>query len=163
MPPTHVNINSISYTSIHVSGIDIIDTTPIYDIKPYHPSDSIQDAIYPQEIIRPIVKFTVRWELNAIDQLSNYFNTIKIAKDNDNYITLYDTWEDLQSAITETLQYDFVPRSYCYTNDTTNQKQLSFAFFFDCVNVLCKISQDISKIYIVSIYPRNENSYKLSL
>jgi len=33
---------------LHVSGLDLIDGTPIIDIKPYIPySDSIQDATYP--------------------------------------------------------------------------------------------------------------------
>ncbi len=40
-----VKIENISHGEIVVSGVDILDKTPIYDIKPYIPySDSIPDA-----------------------------------------------------------------------------------------------------------------------
>ena len=41
-------ITSTNSVVLHVSGLDLIDGTPIIDIKPYVPySDSIKDAVYP--------------------------------------------------------------------------------------------------------------------
>ena len=47
---------------IHVSGADMMDGTPIYDIKPYIPyADSIQDAVT-EIFTQPKTLSSVRWE-----------------------------------------------------------------------------------------------------
>jgi tRNA-Thr(GGU) m(6)t(6)A37 methyltransferase TsaA len=50
---------------IRVSGADMMDGTPIYDIKPYIPyADSIQDAVT-EIFTQPKTLSSVRWECNA--------------------------------------------------------------------------------------------------
>ena len=34
--------------TVHVSGVDVVDGTPVVDIKPYHPADCVPDAAVPQ-------------------------------------------------------------------------------------------------------------------
>lgn len=53
-----VKLDSVETTqghvSLHVSGLDLIDGTPIIDIKPYIPySDSIEHAVYPFAQVAP--------------------------------------------------------------------------------------------------------------
>jgi hypothetical protein len=50
---------------IRVSGVDMMDGTPIYDIKPYIPyADSIQDAVT-ELFTQPKTLSSVRWECDA--------------------------------------------------------------------------------------------------
>jgi tRNA (Thr-GGU) A37 N-methylase len=50
---------------IRVSGADMMDGTPIYDIKPYIPyADSIQDAVT-ELFTQPKTLSSVRWECDA--------------------------------------------------------------------------------------------------
>jgi tRNA-Thr(GGU) m(6)t(6)A37 methyltransferase TsaA len=56
---------------LHVSGLDLIDGTPIVDIKPYIPySDSIQDAQYPFAQHQP-AQVTVNFSDEALQQLQD--------------------------------------------------------------------------------------------
>lgn len=45
---SHVKLDGVEFTPegpvLHVSGADLVDGTPIYDIKPYLPSDAVHDA-----------------------------------------------------------------------------------------------------------------------
>ena len=52
-------IESISERTIRVSGIDLIDETPILDIKPYHPADSISNYSIASYISNPIFIYRV--------------------------------------------------------------------------------------------------------
>ena len=56
---------------LHVSGLDLIDGTPIIDIKPYIPySDSIADAVYPFAQTAP-KSLPVIFSNNAAQALAN--------------------------------------------------------------------------------------------
>ena len=55
---------------LHVLGLDVVDGTPIIDIKPYLPyADRIENAINTIADTRPKKTVTVVWQQQAIEQL----------------------------------------------------------------------------------------------
>lgn len=60
---------------IHVSGVDLLDGTPILDIKPYIPfADSIPDAV-PGWAAAPIEKFAVTFTSQSLDSITRHEKT----------------------------------------------------------------------------------------
>ena len=63
--------NSEAGLRLHIFGADMIDGTPVIDIKPYLPySDSIDDAIAGYASQKPIIK-SVHWHPDLLQDLSN--------------------------------------------------------------------------------------------
>jgi tRNA-Thr(GGU) m(6)t(6)A37 methyltransferase TsaA len=62
-------IEKIEERSIFVSGIDLIDQTPVLDIKPYHPADSLNEYRVPQYINNPVFVYKVRFHEHAIGRI----------------------------------------------------------------------------------------------
>lgn len=60
-------------TVLKLLGCDLVDQTPVYDIKPYIPSDAIQQTNsvikYPEWVIKDDTISTVRWKDEAKDDL----------------------------------------------------------------------------------------------
>lgn len=63
-----VEINTPSGPVIHVSGADLLDGTPIYDIKPYIPSDCHQDAVcgFASEAVSHVLQVHIPREIAQI-------------------------------------------------------------------------------------------------
>lgn len=62
-----------AHQQIHVMGVDMVDNTPIYDIKPYLPyADSINSATSTWANSAPVRCFDVRYRETARQQLTQY-------------------------------------------------------------------------------------------
>lgn len=89
---------------IHVSGLDLLDNTPIVDIKPYIPySDAIPDAQAGFAQSQPEKSLSVNFTESALTVLES----------------ISAKYPDLRTLITQVLQQD--PRPAYKKNSTTNQ------------------------------------------
>ena len=136
---------------IHVEGTDLVDGTPILDVKPYIPSYDAPKIFQGQgEQSRGDHVLVPEWINNAKDDLDVAFtpkaevNLSRFAKDADEGFRLesFDTCEDLRLAACQILRAD--PRSryrreklddriYFFTVDTAH---FSVWFDGDCAHVL---------------------------
>ena len=91
-------IEKIEDRKILVSGIDLIDETPILDIKPYHPADCMPNYSIPAYINNPIFIFEVIFHDYALER-------IRFIKDNFN-LKFYSQEENWAEIITEVLAQD---------------------------------------------------------
>lgn len=62
-------IVKIDGKKILVSGIDLIDETPILDIKPYHPADCLNEFSMPGYIKNPIYIYDVEFHEYALERV----------------------------------------------------------------------------------------------
>lgn len=68
-----VRIKSLEGSSIFVQGLDLLDQTPIIDIKPYLPyADCIQDATNGIAMAPPVT-LAVQWIPRALEQLRQHY------------------------------------------------------------------------------------------
>ena len=67
---TLCKLDKIVKNQLFISGIDLIDQTPILDIKPYHPSDEVHSA-YPSWVVdaTSIPTLAVTWKNEATAEL----------------------------------------------------------------------------------------------
>lgn len=93
-----VKLDKVEDRKIWVSGIDLIDETPILDIKPYHPVDALSQFHCPEYITRPIFIYKVNFHEYSI-------NRIQLIKEKFT-LQFYDNQEDWQEIITEVLAQD---------------------------------------------------------
>ncbi len=102
---------------IYLSGVDILDETPVYDLKPYVPYvDCIPDAT-PGWTDTVIPKFKVSFSTRSLAQLA------EIQNGNQNQI-------DLKTLITETMEYDPRPTSQRKALPLTDPKNEGLRFAF---------------------------------
>jgi tRNA-Thr(GGU) m(6)t(6)A37 methyltransferase TsaA len=91
-------IERIEERRILVSGIDIIDETPVLDIKPYHPADSLSCYKIPEYIVNPVYIYTVLFHQYALDRISFIKQRFTLK--------FYSSEEDWVEIITEILSQD---------------------------------------------------------
>lgn len=125
---------------IHVSGIDLIDCTPIFDIKPYCPDyDCFNDAITPSWMAstdEPIL--AVEFSAAAEEMLESHKHTLKF----------YDGVTALKAALKEALQAE---PAYVFTN---RYKAGNLYFLgFDAFQVGVHLDPNERRASIVQISP----------
>lgn len=132
------------------SGVDLVDGTPIIDVKPYHPSDCVlpDDLTIPSwQRELPLAALKVRWSLRAKTDLHDIFTSyekkilsqnIKLSKMGKNVsnspLQFYDTEDQVSQAITETLSMD--PRPIC---TKTRHEEGIYGFVFDNLNIVYRM------------------------
>lgn len=98
-----VDLSDPKKVRIHVSGVDLLDKTPILDIKPYIPfADSIPSA-NAGWAAEPIEKFPVEFSTRATTALEKHEKRLRITKKDDSI--------DLRRMIVEMLELDPRPAS----------------------------------------------------
>ncbi len=124
-----VKLESIDYSGkmakIHVSGVDLLDGTPILDIKPYIPfADSIPDA-NAGWAAAPIEKFTVDFSPQSLESITRHEKTKP----------------EIKNVIIEMLELDPRPASQKrkMPADAPESKGLKFAFTLFDVDVKWEI------------------------
>lgn len=129
---TSAKIDRIEKNYLYLSGVDLLDQTPILDIKPYVSySDIIEKTTLPTWIEDPTVgnipEENITFSENALKQLENLLK----------YLKFYNTLEDIQSAIIQVLQSD--PRPV-YMRKKQDDKL--YGFRIDAINVRCSFDKD---------------------
>jgi tRNA (adenine37-N6)-methyltransferase len=64
-----VKIDRVLCNELFVTGLDLVDGTPILDIKPYHPFDHISSAVFPTWIPDAEPKVRVKFAEGILDKL----------------------------------------------------------------------------------------------
>jgi tRNA-Thr(GGU) m(6)t(6)A37 methyltransferase TsaA len=93
-----VKLEKVENREIWVSGIDLIDKTPILDIKPYHPVDSLSNFQCPEYINNPLFIYKVEfhpYSLARIQDIKSRFS-----------LQFYQNDEDWEEVIREILAQD---------------------------------------------------------
>jgi tRNA-Thr(GGU) m(6)t(6)A37 methyltransferase TsaA len=153
-----VKINNITDTGIAVSELDIVDKTPVYDIKPYLPEfESKTDAKWGWPITVPRRKIHITWSeaaKSAIDEIQKD----EIQKENSHTHRLKTqsptSWVAL---IEETLKQD--PRPLAFKKPGLEQKQyrtnhfirihnLDIGFYF-ASEINAPLNPDTSEKYLI--------------
>lgn len=108
-----VKLEKIDFPDIYVSGVDLMDGTPIYDIKPYIPySDSVPDATAGFTDSLSDLKLEVDFPYGLMDKLLENLpseDTVFISGSSDESIR-----EHIRNEITDILSHDMRPQ---YQND----------------------------------------------
>jgi len=111
-----------------LSGVDLVDGTPILDIKPYHPSDLVSSNVLriPKWLSSlPHASLWVSFSQGALRQLASIFETHKQP------LQFYDTMDEVKTAIEQVLSMD--PRPNC---TKTRHTDGIYGFVFDRLNVV---------------------------
>ncbi len=120
-----VKIEKVEANTIYVSGLDLVDGTPILDLKPYLPSsDSIPDALQGWTVSRPERQVKVVFSETALKDLS-----ILVSEKSARY----------QSTIRELLELDPRPVFYRGTPESPNPYTDLYGFRFDDLNVVYRM------------------------
>lgn len=124
---------------LHLRGVDLIDGTPILDIKPYIPDydaiDNAETAEWFRSMPMEHAPLTVIWTEEALQELSQ----IKSFR-------FYESDKEVKSVIEKVLSMD--PRSK-YRRDKF--KTSPFGFAFDVVNVRCTVDDESGVATITSV------------
>lgn len=112
-----VKLDKIENGTLHLSGVDLIEGTPIYDIKPYLPSvESLPNAEEGWSKQASQVKLQVIWNSMHLAQIEEWSEAISMP--------------NLLDLINETLSLD--PRPVVYKKDSDNKyREVHAVRFFD--------------------------------
>ncbi len=129
---------------LYLSGVDLIDGTPILDIKPYLPSaDCIPSA-------------TAGWTGSKPER------TIKVVFTPEVELQIKDRWRDLaarsRSAIEEILSLDPRPVFYKGTAEIPNPYTDVYGFFFDDQNVVYRMTGSTAEVLRIEPAESHERS-----
>jgi hypothetical protein len=131
--------------AIHLSGVDLLDGTPILDIKPYLPSsDLIPNASAGWTGPLPERTLKVTFTSEALVHVEKYFGERAIVA---------------RSAMTEILELDPRPVFYRGTAETPNPYTDTYGFRFDDFNVVYRMIG--TDAHVLSLQPWAE--YQASL
>lgn len=140
-----VKLDRIEDGTLYFSGVDLLDGTPILDIKPYLPSsDRISSATAGWTQMRPERTLRVEFESQAVSDLQRLLGSLA---------------DQARRAIAEILELDPRPVFYKGTTEHPNPYTDVYGFRFDDFNVVYRMRDDLATV--VSLQPWNE--YQASL
>ncbi|GAM17034.1 hypothetical protein SAMD00019534_002090 [Acytostelium subglobosum LB1] len=141
---TMCRIERIEGDTIYLSGVDMVDGTPIIDLKPYIPKfDSEPDARTPAWIDNKSDIKTVRFSDEAIDGLRRTIDTVGLRllanepANSKSGTSFEERVARVQTLITEILINE--PRSVYRRKKKTHE---SWGFFIDTLNIECQVDPD---------------------
>ena len=141
---TLCKFDKIENNEIYISCVDMVDGTPIIDIKPYHHLESIN--LNDDNIKYP------NWIMNAENEIKNQVNFSDESLKNLDFILskykldFYDNKDDLITLIKGILEID--PHSK-YTKK--KKGNLLYAFHIDKLNVIYEFNSELKKIVVDEI------------
>jgi len=132
-----VKLERIEGGTLHLSGVDLLDGTPVLDIKPYVPAvDRVEEATAGWTSSRPERTLVARFSEQARNDLQRYFG---------------DHAARAASAITEILELDPRPVFYRGTEENPNPYTDVYGFRFDDFNIVYRMNGD--QATVVSAQP----------
>ena len=135
-----VKLERIEDGTLYLSGVDLLDGTPILDIKPYLPSaDSIPEAHAGWTQTRPSRTITVDFTSEALSDIGRLIG---------------DRATQFQSAIREVLELDPRPNFYKGTAENPNPYTAVYGFRLDDYNVVYRMNEDRAEVQ--GLQPWNE-------
>ncbi|HVK62247.1 MAG TPA: tRNA (N6-threonylcarbamoyladenosine(37)-N6)-methyltransferase TrmO [Bdellovibrionales bacterium] len=133
-----VKLERVEGNTLHFSGVDLVDGTPILDIKPYLPSsDSIPDARSGWTNSREERTIEVAFTSDARGQLE---------------ASVRDKADRFQAAITEILSLDPRPVFYRGTTENPNPYTDVYGFRFDDLNVVYRMAGNRAEVFAIEAW-----------
>ena len=128
-----VRLDGVEKETLRLSGVDLVDGTPIIDVKPYLPfSDSAADArVAPWFDKMPTPDLAVEFAPAALDELAALAPSL----------SLLPTVARARAAITEVLVAD--PRSVHWRQQ---RSELEYGFSIDTLNVVCRFDGGVATV-----------------
>jgi hypothetical protein len=123
---------------LYLSGMDLCDSTPILDIKPYHPADYVPEELLKQPawITAPHTVFTdIVFQDDVVQSLREYEEEKKLI--------FHKSADDVMQAVRETLATEI--RS---VRKRTVKSQKSHWIWYDGVNFVYRVFQETGKIVV---------------
>jgi tRNA-Thr(GGU) m(6)t(6)A37 methyltransferase TsaA len=93
-----VALDRVEGNKLYVSGVDMIDGTPVIDIKPYHKADSLSNIRIPGYLHTPLDLYTVKFHSSADLKLQDILSS--------NSLKYYTISDDVYSIICKCLSQD---------------------------------------------------------
>jgi tRNA-Thr(GGU) m(6)t(6)A37 methyltransferase TsaA len=137
----------INNKQIYISGLDLIDQTPVIDIKPYHPADCIKEFKQPNWMDNKIeYPLTVHFNDSVIDQLTELINEKKLK--------FYHTLDEIIDAIRQSASLD--PRPV-YLRKRQSSSEI-YGYDLDRLNIQHTIDENNKLVTIVQVflYPHDQ-------
>jgi tRNA-Thr(GGU) m(6)t(6)A37 methyltransferase TsaA len=142
---TMAKITKVKNHELYLSGVDLVDKTPILDIKPVIPrydcvpaiNAAVPDWIGEDKYVTTIERENIIWSEEAVQQLKEIVDLKKMI--------YYETFDEISEAIIQVLQTD--PRPV-YVRKKSMEKL--YGFRIDVINVRCSVSER-DRIEIVEI------------
>eukprot|EP00743_Colponemidia_sp_Colp-15_P008719 GILK01009495.1.p1 GENE.GILK01009495.1~~GILK01009495.1.p1 ORF type:complete len:357 (+),score=37.46 GILK01009495.1:43-1071(+) len=130
-------LDKVEGDTLWLSGIDLVDGTPVLDIKPYTPYDCNTDAAMPPwlALSTDAPNFPVEFTMAAIEQLQAHVPVL----------TLYDNVDDIRDAIVEVLSMDI--RSI----HQKNKSDASTVFEFRLDNLMIKFVYESDRLLVTHV------------
>ncbi|PRP80634.1 wee1-like protein kinase-like [Planoprotostelium fungivorum] len=131
---TIAKIERVEGDTVYFSGVDLVDGTPVLDIKPYVPIyDSVPSAQTPEWILSPPVSpLEIEYTSEALQQLQEVCDK--------KVLEFYKNPEELKEAITEVLTLD--PRSVEWKRKLKKGVMSHYGFCIDVLNIVCGFDGD---------------------
>lgn len=139
-----VKIERVETDTIYFSGVDLVDGTPILDLKPYLPSsDCLPQAAAGWTSSRAERKVTVNFSENALRDLA-----ARVSDRSTRY----------RSAIQELLELDPRPVFYRGTAENPNPYTDLYGFRFDDLNVVYRMVDAVAEVLEVQAWKDYESA-----
>lgn len=98
-------IDRVEKGTVHLSSVDLIDGTPVLDLKPYIPHDAVDPALlrlppWLEDPINDMVRRSVTFTPTTLQTLSDFYDQLSHAD------SLFTTVDDARQFLAQALQYD---------------------------------------------------------
>jgi tRNA-Thr(GGU) m(6)t(6)A37 methyltransferase TsaA len=136
-----VKLDKVVGKDIYISGLDIIEGTPVLDIKPYHPADCVPDFRAPAwHAETPPVPFEVTFSAETERQLEELVQQDKLQ--------FYHTVPAIREAIRESASLD--PRPVYLRKRQSNSEV--YGYDLDRLNIRHTIDAETRTVHIVDVH-----------
>jgi len=137
------SLSGVSGDTLHLSGVDLVNETPVLDVKPYvpfcdAPAAGVTPSVAPWLAELPTPDLNVSFDPTAETQLRELVPQLRWFKSE----------ERARAAIVEVLTAD--PRSVHWRQ---SRADLEYGFSLDMMNVVCRFGEDGARIVLA---PRPE-------
>lgn len=134
-------LERVDDTTLTLSGIDLIDGTPIIDIKPYHPTEAISCATFPRWVDTPPPVKNVVLSSTALSQVE----AISLS-----HLKFFDSKTQLRQTIVQALALD--PRTHIQiSKDELNRDTAPYTYKFYIDNLLVTFESNDHGFEVISV------------
>lgn len=138
---TLVKLVKVENNEMFISGIDMVEGTPIVDVKPYHHVESVIINKYPnwiKEADKDVIKNSVSFNEESLTTLKNLIDEKKLE--------FYTDFNEIKELITELLEID--PHS---KHTKKKNECLLYVFYLDRINIIYEFNTAEKKIKVIDI------------
>lgn len=148
-----VRLERIEGSTLHLSGVDLVDGTPVFDVKPYVP---IADSLPPADVsvpywLRPETAPVADLEVEITEEARAQIRELEPA------LAFFRSAAEAEGAIRQVLRAD--PRSVFWRNSHGDEL---YGFSIDQLNVVCHFSQGCAHVTSVQHLALSDRSHSMA-